>query len=111
MINNNQMITIEYLKDLFFEKYAGKVNMKTNVEVLVVLTRLQYEELNDDLMKISGNSILLLVDESEMKVMKPEEILYTKIHIPNICEFLVQLGDQFEFRLVNESDQFGEEDL
>lgn len=107
MINNNKMITIEYLKNLFLEKYGKNFSINPP-EVLVILTKQQYEELNDDLMNISGSSLLLLVDESEMKRMNPEDILYTKIHIPNLCEFSVQLGDHFEFRLMEEE---GEEDL
>lgn len=105
------MITVKYLKELYIEKYFSLTNSRTDQQVLVTLTRSQYEELNDDLMNISGNGILLLVDESELEKMHPEEILYTKIHIPNVCEFLVELGDEFSIRLLDETQEIGEEDL
>src|SRR5258708_211590 len=105
------MITINYLKDLFFEKYGSFVFIKTPPEVLVTLTRNEYIELNNDLISMTGRGILLLIDESDITFMDPDEILYTRINVANACEFLIKLGDKFSFDLNSQHIEYGEEDL
>jgi len=105
------MITIDYLRDLFYEKYGGTFFIKQPPEVLVTLTKDEYKELNSDLISMTGQGILLLVDESDITLMNPEDILYTKINIHGVCEFLVQLGNEFSFELISQTTEHGEEEL
>jgi len=105
------MITIDYLRELFYEKYGDTFFIKQPPEILVTLTRDEYKELNSDLISMTGQGILLLVDESDMTLANPEDILYTKINIHGVCEFIVQLGDKFSFELVSQDTKHGEEDL
>lgn len=111
MIKCSKMITIEYLQSLFIEKFGDSIFLNGIPEVSVVLTKDQYNELNDDLIKISGSGVLLLIDEIQFTPVNPEDILYTKIHIPKLCEFLVQLGSDFKFELIDKDQGYGEEDL
>jgi len=106
------MITIDYLKELFVEKYGISLLVEKDLpQVIVILTKDQYNELNNDLMSMTGHGILLLVDESDMTFMNPEDILYTKIRVPHFCEFLIQLGDEFEFKMEDENFEHGEDEL
>lgn len=108
----NNMITIEYLKDLFLEKYGDSlfIEGESPKEVLVTLTKDQYKELNNDLINTTGSDMLLLIDESELSI-NPEDLLFTKISIYNLCDFVITLGDCFNFRLADETLQYGEEEL
>lgn len=102
---------IEKLKKLFLEKYSGCMFLKKPVEVLVTLTTQQFNELNSDLLK-SSNPLLLLYEESEY--MNPGSVLFTRISL-NIggtsCEFIIEIGDIFEFGLLDKTQEHGDETL
>lgn len=109
MINDNP-ITINYLKDLYFKRFGGHFFIKKPVEILVTLTPEQFGELNDDLMK-STTPLLLLIEESEYKQQEPGSVLYTRISVQNICEFVIEIGYEFEFELLDKSLEHGDETL
>lgn len=105
-------MTIDKLKELFLEKYKDSIFLTPQPQILVVLTKDEYEELNQDLTNMMHTSgILLLVDEADMKYMDPEDILYTRINIPKMCEFIIELGNEFVFKLVDEEQEHGDESL
>lgn len=105
-------MTIDKLKELFLEKYKDCLFLVPQPQVLVVLNKKEYEELNKDLTDMmSGSGILLLVDEADIKYMQPEDILYTRINVPSMCEFIIELGDEFVFKLVDEEQEHGDESL
>ena len=109
MINDNK-ITIDLLKKLYVSRYGNCLFFKRPVEVLVTLTPDQFAELNDDLMK-STTPLLLLIEESEYKQPEPGSVLYTRISVQNLCEFIIEIGEEFEFGLLDKSQEHGDEDL
>jgi hypothetical protein len=112
MINKSNEMTIEYLRDLFIERYGDSVNYNENVpEVIVIMTREDYTDLYNNLLKSHIGNALLLVDEAAETIPEPGEILFTRIHIPFICEFIIRIGDEFSFELADSSDVYGTEDL
>lgn len=110
-MTSKEVMTVEYLKYLFMEKYGDAIFPNGSPEVMVMLTSLQFKELNDDLMKKSKDPILLMIDESDLKDFNPEMVYWTRIVIPYLCQFIVQVGEDFQFRLLDTSQEFGDEDL
>lgn len=102
-------ITINYLKRLFTEKYGKYTMLPKPVEVLVTLTIDQFNELNTDLID-STNPLLLLIEESDYMPIKPGSVLFTRISVPYLCEFIIEIGEEFEFGLLDRSFE-GEETL
>lgn len=112
MINKSNEMNIEYLRDLFIERFGDFVNYEENVpEVIVIMTKEDYTELYNNLLKSHVGNALLLTDETSDNYSTPGEILFTRIHIPFICEFIIRIGDKFSFELAEDSDTYGEEDL
>jgi len=103
-------MTIDYLKRLFDKIYGDCIFLKKPVEVLVTLTPEQFNDLNTDLLK-STSPLLFLIEESEYMKYDPGTILFSKISIPNFCEFIIEIGDQFEFGLLDKDLEHGEETL
>lgn len=110
MINNPEM-SISYLRDLFIEKYMdGQIDVGDEVpEVVVTMTREQYSELYKDINN-SAMNVLPIVDNALTKLPNEGEILFTRLSIPFMCEFIIQIGDEFDFRLLDEQ-PYGDEDL
>lgn len=105
-------ITINYLKELFLEKYEDSVFLtQTPPQVKVILTRKQYNELNRDFAKMVDDPISMAIQDEESGTFNQEEILYTKISILGLCEFNVELGENFKLCLVDESQEYGDETL
>lgn len=111
MINKDEM-SIEYLKDLFVERYMnGEIDITDETpEVLVVMTKEQFSELYNNIVKSNIENALLLIDETMTRVPSEGEILFTRIHIPFVCEFIIEIGEEFSFKLLGE-EQYGDEDL
>lgn len=107
MINN---ITVDYLTKMFFHRYGQCTMLKKPVEVLVTLTPNQFTELNQDLIA-STNPLLLLIEESDFIQYEPGSVLFTRISIRNVCEFIIEIGDEFEFGLLDKSQEYGDESL
>lgn len=104
-------MTIDYLKELFWDKYGHCINLlKSPVEVVVTLTDEEFKELNNDLIS-STSPLLLLIEESEFKQYEPGSVLFTRINIPNLCEFIIEIGDEFELSLLDKSQEIGDETL
>lgn len=107
MINN---MTIEYLKELFIERYGGCIFFKKPVEVLVTLTIEDFNDLNSNLLK-STHPLLLLIEESEFMQYDPGTVLFSRVSIPNLCEFVIEIGEEFEFGLLDKTQEHGDESL
>lgn len=103
-------MTVEYLKNLYMEKYGDCIFTKRPVEVLVTLTAGEFEELNDDLLK-STSPLILLIEESDYMQPEPGSVFFTRINVPNMCEFIIEIGDEFEFGLLDKTQEHGEETL
>lgn len=104
-------MTVDYLKELFIEKYGNGLFTSGSPEVMVTLTNQQYSELNQDLLKKTKDPILLMIEEEDLKNFNPELMYWTRIIIPKLCQFIVQLGDKFDFRLFDVTEEYGDEDL
>lgn len=102
-------MSINYLKELFFEKYGEYMFFKKPVEVLVILTPEQFKELNDNIME-SAKSLFLLVDENDF-MSDIESVLYTRINVPEVAEFIIEVGEEFHFGLLDKSQEHGDEKL
>lgn len=98
---------------MFLDKYGDGVFLEGTPEVVVTLTNLQYRQLNEDLLKMNKfkEPLLLMIDEADLKEFNPEKYLYTRIVIPHLCQFIVQLGEDFEFKLSDPEQEYGDEDL
>lgn len=107
MINK---ITIETLKELFIKYYGDCIFLKKPVEVLVTLTVEDFNYLNDDLIK-STHPLLLLIEESEFMQYEPGSVLFSRVSIPNLCEFIIEIGEEFEFGLLDKDQEHGDETL
>lgn len=103
-------MNVNYLKSLFKKKYGDCLFLAKPIEVLVTLTPEQYNELNEDIMS-SAKSLFLLVDESDYVQPEPGSVLFTRINIPDFCEFIIEVGTQFEFGLLDKNQEHGDETL
>lgn len=112
MTNKSNEMNIEYLRDLFLERFGDFVNYDEKVpEIIVVMTKEEYTELYNNLLKSHVGNALLLADENTDKISETGEILFTRIHIPFVCEFIIRIGDEFSFELADDVDVYGDEDL
>lgn len=103
-------MNINYLKDLFNERYGRCIFLTRPVEVLVTLTPDQFNELNNDILESTKSLFLQIIDESDYQP-KPGEVLYTRINIPGMCEFIIEIGTEFEFGLLDKNQEHGDETL
>jgi len=103
-------MTVDYLKNLFLEKYGDYPFLERPVEILVTLTQSEFQELSDDLMKYAS-PLLFIIEESEFKQPEPGSTLFSRINIPFLCEFIIEIGDQFEFGLLDKTQEYGDETL
>lgn len=103
-------MNIEYLKRLFIERYGNCIFLKRPVEVLVTLTPEDFNQLNDDLIK-STHPLLLLIEESDFIQYEPGSVLFSRVSIPNLCEFIIDIGEEFEFGLLDKDQEHGDETL
>lgn len=104
-------MTLDYLKKLFVQRYGDCVFLKTPVEVLVTLTPEQFKELNDDIMSSFKSSALLIMNDSDMLPYGDNEILFTRISIPGLCELIIDIGLEFGFSLLDSTQEHGDETL
>lgn len=108
-------MTLGYLRDMYFSKYGScllinskRLNMIP--EVVVVMTNDQYKELNEDIARLTQD-IMMIVDDDAEKKDETSHLLYTKIILPHVCEFIVEIGEELQMRLLDPAQEHGEEEL
>lgn len=104
-------MNLEILKDIFIKRYGNCMFLKRPIEVLVTLTKDQFKDLNDDMLKSVKSSSLLIMDESDMFPNDNTTFLFTRISVPNFCEFIVEIGNEFRFALLDKEQEHGDETL
>ena len=114
MTSSNKM-TLNFLKSLFYKKYGDVLfikNKQFNIvpEISVIMTNDQYRELNEDIARLTRDSIMMVMDETERKSL-PEASSHMKITLPSICEFIVEVGEDFDFKLFDPTQEHGDEEL
>lgn len=101
---------LEELKGKFLEKYGDCVFLEETPRIMVTLSRLQFDELTEDLKKLSGPSTILM-NEADYVYSQPESIMFFQITIPSMCDFIVESGDNFSLRMLDPSLEHGDEEL
>lgn len=103
-------MTVEFLKEMFIEKYGNCILFEETPRVIVTLTLDQYKELNNDIIKLT-NPHSLILNEPMMNIVNPENLEYMRIMMPKLCDLMIELGDEFGMRLFDESQEHGDEYL
>lgn len=97
---------------MFFEKYGNSVFPEnTAPQIRVIMTKQQYKELNDDIIKLTNDPIMMVIDENTENEPSIDDLMYTSIHVPHVCDFIIEIGDHFEFSLFNKEQEYGDEEL
>lgn len=104
-------MNLDQLKEKFLEKYGDCLFLEETPKVIVVLPYNEYKELSEDLEKMFSEMNVIELNEATPEVIDPNEIMYLRIGVGSLCDFIVEMGDSFEMKMYDESKEYGDEKL